>query len=429
MESHSDHGGENVQQDTEEHQLPLFQKLQQRVILKYGILFVVLVLFPVLSNIVHTNDVLRTQRKQNEIVFESVAVVSSVRSRRPRIGSYYNNNDKAYPIIDIISVGSNSRPFQRVQIETFGTHPSVRHFFAISEYNDTDQSCHTNFTMDELEVLFDFCTKVHKLPENQTHGKKVLVEHAERSASRLQWYRNKVNPPGWWCAQKRPMEGFKVAMSKYKLGESVVPDYLVITDDDSWLNMELLATQLNETYPSHRRFALGGCYMHHGRLPFGGWGSIYTKATIEDLLLPSYCTEEGKRYAETHNITNKNDLICSVMDKVGMGESIIYEDSMSVTDLFVKYVLDPKFSLRKASTWDPNYDFGHCYHSDHIWAYFVTMTPVFTGGFQPYMDSVLGKNSGQCRNKGATCDANSTICHYVNDEIMEKIHREITASN
>ena len=428
MESQSNHGGENGQQDTEEHKLPLFHKLQQRMILKHGTLFVVLIVF-LLSNTVFMNDRLRTPQKQNEIVFDEIAAVTSnSSSNRPRIGSYYNNS-KAYPVIDIISVGSNTRPFQRVQIETFGRHPSVRNFFAISELNDTDPTCYTNFTMKELEILFEFCTKLSKLPANQTHGKKRIVELAESSASRLQWYRDKVNPPGWWCAQKRPIEGFKVAMSKYKSGESVVPDYLVITDDDSWLNIERLVTQLQETYPPTRRIAIAGCYMHHGRMPFGGWGSIYPKVTIEDMLLPSYCTQEGKQYAESHNITNKNDLICSVMDKVGMGESIIYGDSMSVADLIVKYVLDPKFSLRSASTWDPNHDFGHCYHSDHIWAYFLTMTPVFTGGFQPYMDSVLGKKSGECRNQGTTCNANSTICHYVNDEIMEKIHREITSSH
>lgn len=66
-------------------------------------------------------------------------------------------------VIDIVTVGSNTRPnYQETQRQTFGSHPSVRHFFRLTEYNDTEIDCHRNLTTDQVHAIRYRCSKDRK---------------------------------------------------------------------------------------------------------------------------------------------------------------------------------------------------------------------------------------------------------------------------
>jgi hypothetical protein len=66
-------------------------------------------------------------------------------------------------VIDIITVGSMTRPqYQKAQHQTFGSHPSVRHFFRLNEYNDTENDCHRNLTTEQVHAIRYRCSKDRK---------------------------------------------------------------------------------------------------------------------------------------------------------------------------------------------------------------------------------------------------------------------------
>lgn len=50
-------------------------------------------------------------------------------------------------VLNFISVGSLlQQELQDAQERTFASHPTVRNFFRVTELNDTDATCHTDFT-------------------------------------------------------------------------------------------------------------------------------------------------------------------------------------------------------------------------------------------------------------------------------------------
>jgi hypothetical protein len=67
-------------------------------------------------------------------------------------------------VIDIITVGSMTRPqYQEAQRQTFGSHPSVRHFFRLNEFNDTEIDCHQNLTTEQVHAIRYRCSKDRKI--------------------------------------------------------------------------------------------------------------------------------------------------------------------------------------------------------------------------------------------------------------------------
>lgn len=64
------------------------------------------------------------------------------------------------PTIDIISIGSLLKTeHQDAQERTFAQHPSVRNFIRITEMDDTDSSCFTELSAEQLDNIVDFCSK------------------------------------------------------------------------------------------------------------------------------------------------------------------------------------------------------------------------------------------------------------------------------
>jgi hypothetical protein len=90
---------------------------------------------------------------------------------------------KTTMMIDILSIGSVMRPeLQQAQRETFASHESIRHFFAVTEHNDTSEpSCHV-----DLKTMAQDATALCQL---ELAGKKVQsAGMALRSKATHGWF-------------------------------------------------------------------------------------------------------------------------------------------------------------------------------------------------------------------------------------------------
>ena len=157
-----------------------------------------------------------------------------------------------YATVDILSIGSVNRlEYLATQQETFATHISVRHFFNVTEHDDVDKDCHKlgeNATT-YLNSIIQFCRHHHRTHHHQ---------HSEGSSSHHNGFSNRLvekyfapdtilsqksNPMAWLCAQTRPAVGLYNILQDYKATKKF-PDYLIIIDDDTYLNLNLIQGNL-----------------------------------------------------------------------------------------------------------------------------------------------------------------------------------------
>lgn len=248
---------------------------------------------------------------------ETARATATVQSSNEPIKNSSNPGD--YPTIDIISVGSNTRPeYHRAQKATIGKHPSIRHFFAITEDDDVDQDCNDRLTWKDVFQISGFCGGLRKDIENKH---RLLYDFKNKFANPDWLQRTSKSPVGWMCAQKRPMAGFGKALQKYRQNNNGhhattnqtqqsqlhLPDYLVIMDDDMYYNMEYVVHGLGKLKQEQHllnsatmdSFVVAGCLIRsklkrfNWSFPFGGWGTIFSRGALEAMLQPLHCGDMG----------------------------------------------------------------------------------------------------------------------------------------
>lgn len=188
-------------------------------------------------------------------------------------------------VIDIMSIGSNTRiQYQQVQRETFGSHKSVRFFFNITELDDSDPTCADNFTPEDAYAVSEFCHKRRWKP------RQFLMRYLRTPYARTRWLKNKAAPHGWMCAQVRPSHGLAKVVAKYREleqthGEKALPDYLMVADDDTYVNIELFE-QYMSTFDTSIPRSVAGCMVRspidkvNFTIPYGGFGMVFSKGTL-----------------------------------------------------------------------------------------------------------------------------------------------------
>jgi hypothetical protein len=188
-------------------------------------------------------------------------------------------------VVDIMSIGSNTRiRYQQTQRETFGSHKSVRFFFNITELDDSDPNCAHNFTPVDSHKVSKFC-RTRKWEPHQ-----LLMSFLRNPYASKLWLKHKSAPHGWMCAQVRPSHGLAKVVAKYREmkkthGEKALPDYLVIADDDTYVNMELFEKYMS-TFDTSIPRAVAGCMVRspirevNFTSPFGGFGMVFSKGTL-----------------------------------------------------------------------------------------------------------------------------------------------------
>lgn len=336
--------------------------------------------------------------------------------------------------IDIISVGSHARPlYQETQKNIFGNYSSVRNFFGLTEDDDTEMDCHKRLSSTHLQKVVKFCRgRGNVLGEKLFHFRQMTMHYAT-----LRWLKKKSNPIGWLCAQKRPFDGLMKTLGSYKSQDT--PDYLIVVDDDTWVNIDQLVSSLRSMYPAELPYAIAGCMIrsrvheHNFTIPYGGWGMIFSRPAIENLMKPLYCNTAPNNFEDEFV-----RLACWRLSESPIGEQPLFREGMSVAQLMHAYVNDQPY--QQVDSWN---SLGYCLHSDWVWGYFTnfyhisvhTNTPKFSSLLEDRLQGFNGSMiyagrptpeteelKRECRNQGDDmCTKNSNMCHYVTPQHMERL--------
>ena len=181
------------------------------------------------------------------------------------------NNDLTF---DILSIGSLDRlDYMDAQRQTFASHVVVRQMYQATEHDDVDQDCSSH---DPYQIS-TFC-------RNQRHRRSKYLRRMANTYARHRWLGQKKNPVGWMCAQARPASAFLQLMqntynqTNNQTNHTAFPDYLIIMDDDTYYNMELVSSYLQNNDPNVPK-AIAGCMVRGDQysIPFGGFGLILSR--------------------------------------------------------------------------------------------------------------------------------------------------------
>jgi hypothetical protein len=199
-------------------------------------------------------------------------------------------------VIDIMSVGSKSRiNYQLAQKATIGSHESIRFFFNITENDDADPYCADNLQPEDAFAISNFC---HKKTWRRYQP---LMRYLKSPFARVPFLKKKASPHGWMCAQTRPSHGLGKVLKHYRSmsqqypgetatdnqpgaekGRQVLPDYLIVIDDDTFINVPMVQEYLSTFDPNTPR-AIAGCLVRspisrvNFTIPFGGFGMIFSR--------------------------------------------------------------------------------------------------------------------------------------------------------
>jgi hypothetical protein len=145
------------------------------------------------------------------------------------------------------------------QIETWASHKSTRHFWGFSELQDLDPEC-TSTPAAELTSFVNGCKAFHanvKVGDGRT-GSFFAEHYGETEGGRV-----RTEDAGWVCAQRRPGRAYGWLHSQYAKGGVEIPDYLLMVDDDSYLDMGELMKKLER---QTTQVAAAGCLFRAGSM-------------------------------------------------------------------------------------------------------------------------------------------------------------------
>lgn len=175
----------------------------------------------------------------------------------PSFVSHANSTSAAFST-DIVSFGSTTRlDYLTAQIKTWASHHSTRHFWGFSELQDYDPEC-TSTRPEKLEDFVETCRNFHRTTDQDKNGARSFFS---QYYGLTEGNRDRTHDAGWVCAQRRVGRAFGWLHSQYAGGETTIPDYLALVDDDSYMDMVAVVRSLEEAEKEQKgaAFALGGC--------------------------------------------------------------------------------------------------------------------------------------------------------------------------
>lgn len=169
-----------------------------------------------------------------------------------------SDSTSAGPSVDIVSIGSISRlDFLTAQLDTWASHRGVRHFWGFSELQDLDPECAANSAPEELASFVEGCRAFHS----------DLDLFFSNHFGETEGGHDRSGDPGWVCAQRRPGRALAWLHQVYVDQAEELPDYLLMVDDDSYVDMpELLVTLQDSQVNQGVAASAGGCVFKAGQL-------------------------------------------------------------------------------------------------------------------------------------------------------------------
>jgi hypothetical protein len=321
--------------------------------------------------------------------------------------------------LDILSVASTTRmDYVEAQRRTWGAHPRIRNFFHVTEDDDVEPQCSQQLTNQDVFDISRACRK----PGKDTSW---IVRRFSNFYASTKWLQKKPSPTGWLCAQKRFPTGLAKVLRTYKETNEALPSFLVLVDDDTYYNIDELSAQFLSMQDQSLPGVTAGCRVSHGGIakgvvfPFGGFGLIFTKGTLERLSQPITCHGGG---GDRHMSGWETSVCSEALANNLIGEKEVFRNGMSLSELIEAYVKTEKFVDHK------NWTRGFCFHGDWFFSYFVQIYHLSSSDM---METMLGseisggKYTGLCNNNYEHCNSSSVVCHYQTPDDMERLSKNV----
>ncbi|GFH61495.1 hypothetical protein CTEN210_17971 [Chaetoceros tenuissimus] len=200
----------------------------------------------------------------------------------------------------------------------------------------------------ELEKISTRCSNRYKFWQNHNAYNK-LTHHFSKGFTSIPWLKQKKNPIGWLCAINRADYAFIKYMELLQKSNAAIPDYLMIIDDDTFINMNQLYSYFisnsdEDGYvpKSSTPVIFAGCRVraavHQIRFtfPHGGLGIYLSRGALKKWMMPIHCNDTKnldhvelcRRY--TTNPTNSETDNANVT----IGEGKFFRNGMNLNQVF-----------------------------------------------------------------------------------------------
>jgi hypothetical protein len=223
----------------------------------------------------------------------------------------------------------------------------------------------------------------------------------------------------------------------YKESKEMLPDYLIIIDDDTYYNMELFQQNF-AVMNSSEEIYYAGClvrdpiHMINNTFPFGGYGSILSRGSIRNLMNPINCDPPLQESMKDHSL-------CSRLDENNVDEKQYFKSGMNLIELMYYYTSTNRY--RDVKDWNILDDSKHgfCMHSDWVIGFFANYYNVSKHVADPFYTNVphsrieaykgseiYRKGTGFCANAvgdpatEGNCPPGSEICHRASQVWIRK---------
>ena len=292
-----------------------------------------------------------------------------------------------FPVVDVLSIGSEYRTGRTAQRKTWATHPSVRYFFGATELDDSP-------CLDQINV-----SRVCRAPDARDSWVMRRWRHSFASA---RW----LAPKGgraWLCAQRRWVESFGKAGEFYGK-TSDLPDHLLVVDDDTWYGMEHFSRLVSGVPPELPR-ALAGCVIMSPQVPhpWGGFGVTVSKGLLSRMIRPLACGEVASAFEQR---------ACTLLHRNYVHEMEHFRPGMSIAALMLAIA-----RARKPM----------CLHSDWAIGYFINVSLdddrqlESSWGIQETPRPGGRQGAPLYGNCSGACSGTSLACHNQGAEDMQRM--------
>lgn len=182
------------------------------------------------------------------------------------------SNSRRHLTIDTLSIGSiKNIGLLESQSRTWGSHYSIRHYFAATELDDADPTCYKTLNKTTVKQIVETCQTRHPQAKGTMHVQYEKFSTGSKAKG--------IPPSGWICAQQRFAIALETLGKFYKresdgVANFTLPDYLLLQDDDTYYNMPRISEFLRDKDPEVP-LAEAPCLIRHTKLqnfsfPWGG---------------------------------------------------------------------------------------------------------------------------------------------------------------
>ena len=240
----------------------------------------------------------------------------------PTIANYQPTSIHQDFVVDVVSLGSETRPYLNAQVGTWASHVYVRNFWGFTEMQDFDSNCASmSNDKDALAARIEVC-KSPGLGYNSD-----IESFVNRYYGITEGMVDRSKESGWICAQRRIGRALGWLQSQYSEGMEL-PDVLALVDDDTYLDLEEVKSYMNSESANEywQPLAHASCVFKQftSNIPFrfahGGFGTFVSKDALKKLLNPLDCDDSKG---------SSDNKACSALKANHIGELNVYEKGMS----------------------------------------------------------------------------------------------------